>query len=86
MLWCIHLCNGSTSFTSLRKLFGLRSTDLKFAVNDERIQITTYGYGHRVGMSQYGAKAMAEAGTGFEEILTYYYQGIELRRLELVQD
>ncbi len=72
--------------TSLRKLFGLRSTDMKFAVNEERIQITTYGYGHRVGMSQYGAKAMAEQGAKFEDILTHYYQGIELRRLELMQE
>ncbi len=72
--------------TSLRKLFGLRSTDMKFAVNAERIQITTYGYGHRVGMSQYGAKAMAEAGAQFDEIIIHYYQGVELRRLELLQE
>ena len=76
----------AVSGTSLRKLFGLRSTDMKFAVNEERIQITTYGYGHRVGMSQYGAKAMAEAGAQFDEIITHYYQGVELRRLELVQE
>ena len=74
------------SGTSLRKLFGLRSTNLRFAVNEERVQITTYGYGHRVGMSQYGAKAMAVGGSSFEDILTYYYQGIELRRLELMQE
>ena len=82
----VELGGVSVTGISLRKLFGLRSTDMRFAVNEERIQITTYGYGHRVGMSQYGAKAMAEAGAGFEEILTYYYQGVELRRLELVQE
>lgn len=72
--------------TSLRKLFGLRSTDMEFAVNEERILITTHGYGHRVGMSQYGAEAMAQSGAMFEDILTHYYQGIELRRLELMEE
>ncbi len=72
--------------TSLRKLFGLRSTDMEFAVSEERILITTYGYGHRVGMSQYGAEAMAQEGAEFEDIVTHYYQGVELRRLELMRE
>lgn len=76
----------AVSGTSLRKLFGLRSTDMEFAVNAERILITTYGHGHRVGMSQYGAQAMAENGATFADILTHYYQGVELRRLELMQE
>ena len=45
--------------------------------------LTTRGFGHRVGMSQYGARAMAEAGDGFETILLHYYQGAALYRLEL---
>ena len=45
---------------------------------DETITVTTRGYGHRVGMSQYGADAMAALGSTYDEILTHYYQGAEL--------
>lgn len=71
---------GGESFTGtqLRKLLGLRSTALEIAVADQTITITTHGYGHRVGMSQYGADAMAAAGSTYPEILAYYYQGTEL--------
>ena len=64
--------------TQLRKLLGLRSTALEIEVADQTITVTTRGYGHRVGMSQYGADAMAAAGSTYPEILTYYYQGTEL--------
>jgi len=43
--------------------------------------ITTKGYGHRVGMSQYGANAMAVAGSTYQEILAHYYPGTELKVL-----
>lgn len=46
------------------------------------ITITGAGSGHNVGMSQYGAKAMAELGCGYEEILNFYYTGIRLERIE----
>ncbi len=65
----------------LRKLFSLRSTDICFEVSEDRIIMTTYGFGHRVGMSQYGAKAMAENACDFQDILTYYYQNVQLQRL-----
>ncbi len=45
--------------------------------------VTTHGFGHRVGLSQYGAEAMARAGRRFDEILLHYYQGTEIRRLTL---
>ena len=66
--------------TKLRSLLGLRSTAFAVAVGEE-ITITTKGFGHRVGMSQYGADAMAVTGSTFEEILAYYYQGTTLTRL-----
>ena len=46
--------------------------------NSNAITLSGRGNGHGVGMSQYGAKGMAEAGFGFDEILRYYYTGIEL--------
>ena len=64
--------------TQIRKLLDLRSTAFTWSSRDGGIEILTRGYGHRVGMSQYGADAMAAKGAGFEEILSYYYTGTEL--------
>jgi len=69
--------------TELRSLLGLRSTAFMVETSASQITITTRGYGHRVGMSQYGADAMAVAGNTFEEILAHYYPGTELVRLEI---
>lgn len=69
--------------TELRMLLGLRST--AFTVDaGESVTITTRGYGHRVGMSQYGADAMAVTGSGFGEILSYYYRDTVLCHLDAV--
>ena len=65
----------------LRRLLGLRSTDMEIAQGSGVVTIRTQGFGHRVGLSQYGAKAMAEEGSDFVEILTHYYQGTSIRRL-----
>ena len=64
--------------TELRSALGLRSTAFTAVAEDGGITFTTKGYGHRVGMSQYGAQAMALAGSDFAEILSYYYQGTML--------
>ena len=64
--------------TQLRSKLGLRSTAFTVEVSGKTITITTRGFGHRVGMSQYGAQAMAEGGSGYEEILCHYYTGAEL--------
>jgi stage II sporulation protein D len=64
--------------TQLRSKLGLRSTAFSVEVAGETITITTRGFGHRVGMSQYGAQAMAQSGSGFADILSHYYTGAEL--------
>lgn len=68
--------------TQLRSLLGLRSTVFSIAAEEDTITITTRGFGHRVGMSQYGADAMAATGANYREILAHYYQGTELKTLE----
>ena len=69
--------------TQLRSLLGLRSTAFSVDIDgDGNIRITTRGYGHRVGMSQYGADAMAVAGAEYGEILAHYYPGTSLERVE----
>ena len=64
--------------TEIRKALGLRSTVFSVEIQGEAIVITTKGFGHRVGMSQFGADAMARAGNNFSEILHHYYQGVTL--------
>ena len=66
------------SGTQLRSLLGLRSTAFTLEPGDTGIRITTRGYGHRVGMSQYGADAMAAAGSTYADILAHYYPGTEI--------
>ena len=68
--------------TELRTRLDLRSTAFSIEVKGDTIMIHTKGYGHRVGMSQYGADAMAVNGSTFGEILAYYYQGTELYQLK----
>ena len=62
----------------LRSLFGLNSTWFTVAVTEQEIVFHTRGKGHRVGMSQYGAQAMALSGSTYDRILTHYYTGVTL--------
>lgn len=56
-----------------RTLFGLRSSDFSISFKDDKFTFTTKGYGHGVGMSQYGADYMARQGSTYQEILAHYY-------------
>lgn len=61
-----------------REKLGLRSSDFSFEFKDNKVLITTYGYGHGVGMSQYGANQLAKMGKNYKEILQYYYQNVNI--------
>lgn len=67
--------------TDLRKKLDLRSTDFNITISANNVVITTYGYGHGVGMSQYGANGMAKEGYSYEEILKHYYTGINISEI-----
>lgn len=77
----ITINNQPFSGTEVRKLLGLRSTDFEITVTETEVLITTNGYGHGVGMSQYGANYMAKEGYTYDEILKYYYDGIEIGKI-----
>lgn len=64
------------SGVTLRRLFGLRSTAFTLTLTAEDAVFETRGFGHRVGMSQWGAQAMALAGADYAGILTHYYTGV----------
>lgn len=74
----IELGGQRFSGRTVRKLFSLRSTAFTLTLTDRSAIFETRGCGHRVGMSQYGAEAMARAGKSFEEILNWYYRDVEI--------
>lgn len=63
--------------TEFRNKLDLKSTDFEISYG-KLVTIKTKGYGHGVGMSQYGAEGMAKNGKSYEEILKHYYTGVEL--------
>lgn len=69
------------SGVTIRKKLNLRSTDFYINIDEENILIKTKGYGHGVGLSQYGANNMAKLGYRYDEILKYYYQNTEITNL-----
>ncbi|MBQ8831336.1 MAG: stage II sporulation protein D [Oscillospiraceae bacterium] len=67
--------------TKLRALYELRSTAVTVEAGEKSIKFTVTGYGHGVGMSQYGANTMAQEGSTWQEILKWYYTGIDFATL-----
>lgn len=63
-----------------RSLFGLRSACFEVEEEDGVFTFSVTGYGHGVGMSQYGANAMAAEGSTWQEIVTHYYTGITIQK------
>lgn len=59
----------------------IRSTDFAVIQEGEKVKIKTKGFGHGVGMSQYGAFGMAKNGYKYNEILAHYYKGTNLKKL-----
>ena len=67
---------------TLRSLFSLRSAAFTAEYTGAGFRFTVTGYGHGVGMSQYGANVMAARGSTWQEILQHYYPGAELKTVE----
>lgn len=76
----ININENNFSGKKVRELLGLRSADFDISISDNNANITTRGYGHGVGMSQYGANGMANAGYGYKDILSHYYPGTTLTK------
>lgn len=76
----IYIGGSCYSGKAVRQLLGLRSTAFVMTATGDTVTVTTKGYGHRVGMSQYGAEAMAASGSTYDEILAHYYPGTELEK------
>ena len=65
--------------TKIRSLFNLRSTKFDISFENDIVTFSVTGYGHGVGMSQYGANAMAKEGKSYTEILAHFYRGTTIR-------
>ncbi|GAS84602.1 stage II sporulation protein D [Paenibacillus amylolyticus] len=72
----MQIAGETFSGPEVRKLLGLRSSQFSWKTAGDEVQITTYGYGHGVGMSQWGANGMAQEGHTATQILKHYYTGI----------
>ena len=68
--------------TDVYNKLSLRSTDFIIELQGDSVSITMKGYGHGVGMSQYGALGMAKEGYTYDEILSHYYQNTTLTKLK----
>ena len=70
---------GKKSFkgTEIRKIFNLRSSTFAVKYENKSFVFTVCGYGHGVGMSQYGANYMAQQGFSYKQILEHYYKNVE---------
>ncbi len=65
----------------IRTAFGLKSASFSVTVNSDKVKFRVFGYGHGVGMSQFGANYMAEKGKNYTEILKHYYTNIQIIKL-----
>lgn len=74
----ISIDNYSFTGKEFREKLNLRSTDFDIVISNDNLIITTRGYGHGVGLSQYGAGQMANQGYNYEQIIKHYYTGVSV--------
>jgi stage II sporulation protein D len=78
----VKINNKELSGEKLRHILGLPSTWCRFKVNAQQVKIESRGYGHGLGLCQYGANGMALEGKNYHQILKHYYQDIEFSQLK----
>lgn len=83
----MHIKVGNLTITGddFRGVLGLDSSNFSITYNSKNIVINSIGYGHGVGMSQWGAGAMAKSGSNYAQILTHYYQGVKIEKIEVLK-
>lgn len=75
----VMICGTSMSGAKIRELLELRSANFDITYSKSKFIFTVYGYGHGVGMSQYGADSMAKQGADYKEILHHYYGSCNIK-------
>lgn len=74
----LFIDNTEVTGRELRSIFNLNSANFSFIQSGNELEIVTTGYGHGVGMSQWGAEGMAEEGYNYKEILKHYFTDVEI--------
>ena len=74
----IEICGQSVAGVKLRQALGLRSNCFSVSLSGGNFFVSTHGYGHGVGLSQWGARLMAEQGASWQEILAHYFPETEI--------
>ncbi len=74
----VRIQNQTYQGVDLRSILGLRSSDFDISLENGNLVITTRGWGHGVGLSQYGANGMAKEGYSYQQILAHYYPGTSI--------
>lgn len=78
----ISVGSEETSGASFRKALGLNSANFNIKYDSKKVYIECRGYGHGVGMSQWGANVMAKEGKNYKDILTHYYSGVDIEKIK----
>ena len=74
----VSVCGRDMEGTAIRRIFSLRSACFTVSADSASVTFRVTGYGHGVGMSQYGANRLAKEGRTWQEILTWYYRGVTI--------
>lgn len=77
----IQLGNAEITGREFRTLLDLNSPYFSLEFNNDSVNISCKGYGHGLGMSQWGANGMAKEGKSYKDILTHYYSGVEIKKV-----
>ena len=77
----IEVCGKNITGADLRKYLDLRSSCFEVSYSEGSFTFTVHGYGHGVGMSQFGANCLAKEGKDFKDILKHYYTGCKIERI-----
>ncbi|PJI09161.1 MULTISPECIES: stage II sporulation protein D [Clostridium] len=77
----IKVGNSIISGSEFRSITGINSTNFTIKRNISNIEFDCTGYGHGIGMSQWGAKAMADKGSNYIDIIKHYYTGVDVKKL-----
>ncbi len=81
----IQIANRILSGKDVRRIFSLNSTNFNITIEKNNVVFSTLGYGHGVGMSQFGANYLAKQGKNYEEILKYYYKDVDVVKIADIQ-
>ncbi|NMA13980.1 MAG: stage II sporulation protein D [Clostridia bacterium] len=76
----IKVGNTVLTGTEFRRRLGLNSTNFTWEFKDQGVEFSTTGYGHGVGLCQYGAQGMAQEGKSAQEIIKHYYHGVRIEK------